>query len=187
MGHRLSKIYTRTGDQGTTGLADGSRVAKHSARVEAIGALDETNSAIGFLLTQQIQSEHTRSRLIEIQHRLFDAGAELSLPGHAAIDAEMVTEIEAWLDELNADLPPLKEFVLPGGNAAAAACHMARAAARRAERSLWRLETEDNVSHILTAWINRLSDYLFVVARSLARQDGGTEPTWQPRLERPAK
>ncbi len=179
MGHRLSKIYTRTGDQGTTGLADGSRVEKYSSRIEAIGALDETNSAVGFLLAQSIRSEDIRARLTEIQHRLFDAGAELSLPGHTAITAEHVTALESALDALNGDLPPLREFVLPGGNAAAAACHMARAAARRAERCLWRLDAENPLEEPLMAWVNRLSDYLFVAARVLARQDGAAEPTWQ--------
>jgi len=179
MGHRLSKIYTRTGDQGTTGLADGTRVEKSSARIEAIGALDETNSAIGFLLTQEIRSEAIRQRLVDIQHWLFDAGAELSLPGHTAIAAEHVTALEAALDELNADLPPLKEFLLPGGNSAAAACHIARAAARRAERCLWRLDEQSAVGEALMAWVNRLSDYLFVAARVLARQDGAAEPSWR--------
>ena len=179
MGHRLSKIYTRTGDKGTTGLADGTRVEKTSSRIEAIGALDETNSAVGFLLTQSIRSEDIRDRLVDIQHRLFDAGAELSLPGHVAIAEENVTTLEAALDALNGDLPPLKEFVLPGGNSAAAACHIARAAARRAERCLWRAHEDSAVGEPLMAWVNRLSDYLFVAARVLARQDGAAEPVWQ--------
>lgn len=179
MGHRLSRIYTRTGDAGTTGLADGSRVSKHDLRIEAIGALDEANSAVGFVLTQRIESRAIRDTLVDIQHRLFDAGAELSLPGHTAIDTRHVERLEAALDALNADLPPLKEFILPGGTPAAATCHMARAAVRRAERCLWRLAEHSEVGADFTAWINRLSDYLFVAARVLARQDGQAEPTWQ--------
>lgn len=181
MGHRLSKIYTRTGDAGTTGLADGSRTPKHDVRIEAIGALDEANSAVGFLLTQDIASDAVRDTLTHIQHRLFDAGAELSLPGYRAISDEHIDRLEASLDALNADLPPLKEFILPGGTPAAAVCHMARAAVRRAERCLWALNSDaDAVAEsALAPWVNRLSDYLFVVARVLARQNGGSEPTWQ--------
>ena len=187
MGHRLSRIYTRTGDKGTTGLADGSRVDKYDARIEAIGCLDETNSAIGFLLTQSFESGAIRTTLTNIQHMLFDAGAELSMPGHAFIQAEHVEQLEAALDALNEELPPLREFILPGGNAAAAACHMARAAARRAERSLWRLAAEAELPEALPMWVNRLSDYLFVAARVLARENGGAEPTWKKASERPAE
>lgn len=200
MGHRLSRIYTRTGDTGTTGLADGTRVAKHDARIEAIGALDETNSAIGFVLTQPFESAEVRATLNRIQHRLFDAGAQLALPGAAAMIGERhVGDLEAALDRLNAALPPLKDFVLPGGNAAAAACHMARSAARRAERRLWQLaacaiEGDDadadpqvGADTALMQWVNRLSDYLFVAARVLAREHGGTEPLWQPDSKRPAE
>ncbi len=187
MGHRLSKIYTRTGDKGTTGLADGSRIDKFDARIEAMGALDETNSAIGFLLTQSFESAPIRTTLTNIQHLLFDAGAELSMPGHAFILAEHVEQLEKSLDALNEDLPPLKEFILPGGNAAAAACHLARAAARRSERSLWRLAAETELPATLPAWVNRLSDYLFVAARVLARERGGEAPTWKKASERPAE
>lgn len=187
MGHRLSKIYTRTGDAGTTGLADGTRVSKYDARIEAIGALDEANAVIGFLLTQQFDSGAIRDTLIDVQHRLFDAGAELSMPGHAFIDAPHVAQLETALDALNADLPPLREFILPGGNTAAAACHMARAAARRAERCVWQLAEDVELGEALPKWVNRLSDYLFVAARVLARENGGTEPTWQKTLERPAE
>ena len=130
MGHRLSRIYTRTGDAGSTGLADGTRIGKDAERIEAIGTLDEANSAIGFLLTQSIDSASVRTTLIEIQHKLFDAGAELSLPGHVAIRSEHVEQLEPALDELNSGLPPLKEFVLPGGTPAAAAwarCNSLRA------------------------------------------------------------
>ena len=182
MGHRLSKIYTRTGDAGTTGLADGSRIAKHDLRIEAIGALDEANSAIGLVLTQRIDSRDLHDTLIDVQHRLFDAGGQLSLPGHDAIEPRHIERLEAALDRLNADLPALKEFILPGGSPAAATCHVARAAVRRAERCLWRLAAQTQISAALTAWVNRLSDLLFVAARVLARQDGGTEPTWQRDL-----
>jgi cob(I)alamin adenosyltransferase len=183
MGHRLSRIYTRTGDAGTTGLADGSRMPKHAVRIETIGALDEANSAIGYLLTQEIGAPEIRTTLTDIQHRLFDAGAELSLPGHRAITAGHVDRLETALDALNANLPPLKEFILPGGTPAAAICHLARAAVRRGERCLWRLIDEDSsavaADAALAPWLNRLSDYLFVAARVLARQHGGSEPTWQ--------
>jgi cob(I)alamin adenosyltransferase len=187
MGHRLSRIYTRTGDEGTTGLADGTRVDKHDARIEAIGSLDETNSAIGFLLAQKFESETIRATAIDIQHRLFDAGAELAMPGHSIIDARHVADLETALDALNSALPPLREFILPGGNQAAAACHIARASARRAERCLWRLAEGTELSATLPKWVNRLSDYLFVAARVLARENGGEEPTWQAPLQRPAE
>ena len=187
MGHRLSKIYTRTGDQGTTGLADGTRISKYDLRIEAMGALDETNSAVGFLLTQTFASEPIRRMLVEIQHRLFDAGAELSMPDHAFIKDEHVSALEAALDELNENLPPLREFILPGGNVPAAACHMARSLARRAERCLWALADKTSVSATLPTWANRLSDYLFVAARVLAREDGGQEPTWQAASKGPAE
>lgn len=187
MGHRLSKIYTRTGDQGTTGLADGTRVSKFDLRVEAMGTLDEANSAVGFLLAQSFESARIRTTLIEIQHRLFDAGAQLSMPGHAFILDEHVEALEVALDALNEDLPPLREFILPGGNAAAAACHVARSAARRAERTVWALADSEPLGESLPAWVNRLSDYLFVAARVLARENGGTEPTWQAASKRPAE
>jgi cob(I)alamin adenosyltransferase len=187
MGHRLSRIYTRTGDKGTTGLADGARISKHDVRIEAIGALDETNSVLGFVLVQAFESEAIRETLTEIQHRLFDAGAQLSMPGQAMIEARHVRRLETALDALNADLPPLKEFILPGGNAAAAACHMARAAARRAERCLWRLAEVSEPGDTLLQWMNRLSDYLFVAARVLTRENGGTEPTWQADSKGPAE
>lgn len=187
MGHRLTRIYTRTGDKGTTSLADGTRIGKCDARIEAIGSLDETNSAIGFLLTQKFESAAIRSMLVDIQHRLFDAGAELSLPGQVIFDTQCVTRLEAALDELNSALPPLREFILPGGNPAAAACHVARAAARRTERCLWRLAEDFELEAALLTWVNRLSDYLFVAARVLARENGGEEPTWQATLQRPAK
>lgn len=184
MGNRLSKIYTRTGDDGTTGLADGSRVAKHDIRIEAIGVVDELNSAIGFLLCQPIQDETLQAALVRVQHSLFDMGAQLSMPEYLAIEASHIALLEQEIDRQNKDLPPLKEFILPGGNAAAAACHVARASARRAERTLWRRSLEIPTDDVLLKYLNRLSDLLFVCARTLARQDGGTEVMWQSKHSR---
>ena len=183
MGHRLSKIYTRTGDAGSTGLANGERVAKTHARIEAFGDVDELNSAIGIVLAEPIEDRRIRETLVRIQNELFDAGAELSLPGHVGVTADTIEQIERDLDELNQSLPPLKEFILPGGNRAAAACHLARAIARRAERRAWALADGHEVGTALLSYLNRLSDYLFVAARCLARQGDGTEVMWRPRRE----
>jgi cob(I)alamin adenosyltransferase len=179
MGHRLSKIYTRTGDDGTTGLANGERVAKADSRVAAFGDVDETNSALGLLLTEPGLPAPVRASLTRIQHELFEIGAELSLPGYIAITPEHVTRLENDLDALNAELPPLKEFVLPGGTRAAATCHLARTICRRAERSAWTANALTALNPELLRYLNRLSDLLFVVARCLARQDGGQEVLWQ--------
>jgi len=178
MGHRLSKIYTRTGDTGTTGLADGNRIAKTDVRLEAIGAVDEANSTIGLTLAEPALPEAVRASLTRIQHELFEIGAELALPGYLAIRPAHVAQLEADLDALNAQLPPLKEFVLPGGNRAAAACHLARATARRAERRAWAVAAAADVNADLPRYLNRLSDYLFVAARVLARAEGGAEALW---------
>jgi cob(I)alamin adenosyltransferase len=180
VGHRLSKIYTRTGDAGTTGLANGERVAKTDARIEAFGAIDETNSAVGLVLAEIDLEDSVRASLVRIQHDLFDVGAELSLPGHRKVDASYVTRLEDELDALNATLPPLKEFVLPGGNRAAAACHLARTFCRRAERRVWALAQSGDVNPEVLRYLNRLSDFLFVAARAIARRNGGTETLWQP-------
>jgi cob(I)alamin adenosyltransferase len=179
MGHRLSKIYTRTGDAGMTGLADGQRVSKTDPRIEAVGAIDELNSALGLVLAEAIGDPRIRATLTRVQDELFDAGAELSLPGHSAISARMVGALEADLDAVNDHLPPLREFILPGGSRAAATCHLARAIARRAERRAWTLATDGGVAETLLHYLNRLSDYLFVAARSLARENGGAEVFWQ--------
>ena len=179
MGHRLSKIYTRTGDTGTTGLASGERVAKTDPRIEAFGAIDETNSAIGLVLAETDVGDSVRANLIRIQHDLFDVGAELSLPGHRKLDATYVGRLEAELDTLNATLPPLEEFVLPGGDRAAAACHLARTFCRRAERRAWALAESVEVNPEVLRYLNRLSDFLFVAARALARRAGGTETLWR--------
>jgi cob(I)alamin adenosyltransferase len=179
MGNRLSKIYTRTGDDGTTGLGDGSRVRKDSVRVEAYGTVDELNSAIGVLLAVPGLPGEVSACLTEVQHELFDMGGELCIPGHAAITAAHVTRLENALDGFNDTLPPLKEFILPGGGAGAAACHLARAIARRAERRVWTLAALESVSPALTGYLNRLSDLLFVIARVLARAAHGTEVLWR--------
>jgi cob(I)alamin adenosyltransferase len=179
LGYRLSKIYTRTGDDGTTGLADGDRVRKTHVRVEAFGAVDEMNSAIGLVLAEPTAEEPLRGCLARVQHDLFEVGAELSLPGYSALRAEHTARLESELDALNASLPPLEEFILPGGNRAAAACHVARATSRRAERRVWALAETDTVSPDVLRYLNRLSDLLFVAARVLARADGGAEVLWR--------
>jgi cob(I)alamin adenosyltransferase len=178
MGNRLSKIYTRTGDDGTTGLGDGSRVAKDSLRVEAYGALDELNSAVGVLLAVPDQPESVIACLTDIQHELFDMGGELCIPGHSVITSAHVARLEKALDGFNDALPPLKEFILPGGGPAAAACHLARAIARRAERRVWTLAKAEQVSPEVAKYLNRLSDLLFVLARVLARHQHGVEVLW---------
>src|SRR3974390_2653052 len=162
MGNRLSRIYTRTGDDGTTGLGDGTRVPKDSLRVEAFGAVDELNSAIGVLLATPEVPPGVAACLTEGQHELFDLGGELCIPGHRAVTAGQVTRLEKLLDEFNDSLPPLKEFILPGGGPTAAACHRARAIARRAERRVVTLAKHEAVSAEVSRYLNRLSDLLFV-------------------------
>ena len=184
MGHRLSKIYTRTGDGGTTGLGNGERVAKDCPRIEAIGAVDELNCAIGRVLVHDLR-ETIRDCLQEIQHKLFDLGGELSIPGYQAIREEDVAKLEAVLNEFNTQLPPLKEFILPGGGRAAADCHMARAICRRAERRVVSLARDEEVGDSVRVYLNRLSDLLFVLCRILARDEGGVEVLW--RHDRPRR
>src|SRR5687767_12771937 len=179
MGNRLSKIYTRTGDDGTTGLGDGRRVRKDDARVEAYGTVDELNSAIGVMLAVPNLPENIRQCFTEVQHDLFDLGGELCIPGHSMITAEHVTRLERTLDAFNENLPALKEFILPGGGPATAACHLARAMARRAERRVWTLAKRETVNPEVTQYLNRLSDLLFVVARVLARHEHGAEVLWR--------
>lgn len=178
MGYRLSKIHTHTGDDGTTGLATGERVKKSDPRIEAIGAIDETSCTIGVLLCEAGLPEDVAASLVRIQHELFEVGGALAMPGYRAIGAAHVARLEEELDALNAPLPPLREFVLPGGNRAAAACHVARATCRRAERSAWAAADAAPIDLELTRYLNRLSDYLFVVARTLARATG-EERLWQ--------
>ena len=186
MGNRLSKIYTRTGDDGTTGLGDGSRVAKDSPRVEAYGTVDELNSCIGVLLAQPALPPAVIQCLTEVQHELFDMGGELCIPGHHVIKAEHIDRLESALDGFNDPLPPLKEFILPGGGPAAAACHLSRTIARRAERRVLSLSRIESVSPEVVKYLNRLSDLLFVLARVLARHERGTEVLWRHDRGKPA-
>jgi cob(I)alamin adenosyltransferase len=177
VGNRLSQIYTRTGDDGTTGLGDGSRVPKDSARVAAYGTVDELNSAIGVVLAVELPYA-VRECLIAVQHQLFDLGGELCIPGHAAIFDADIDRLEQRLDAFNADLAPLKEFILPGGGIAAAHCHLARTIARRAERETITLARSESVRPQAVGYLNRLSDLLFVVARVLARASGQGDVLW---------
>jgi cob(I)alamin adenosyltransferase len=181
MGNRLTKLYTKTGDDGTTGLGDGSRTTKDSSRIEAVGTIDELNSWIGLLLAELPTDEPLIEPLTDIQHRLFDLGGELAVPGFQLIQSNMVSDLEILCDQLNQELPPLKEFILPGGSKTAGLCHMARAVARRAERTIVTLSKEDTVGDDLRQYINRLSDVLFVMARQLARRDGGQEVFWKSK------
>jgi cob(I)alamin adenosyltransferase len=178
MGNRLSKIYTKTGDDGITGLGDGTRVAKDSPRVAAYGTVDELNSAIGVVLAQEI-SAGVRETLTQAQHDLFDLGGELCIPGMAMIHDADVERLETTLDEFNADLPALKDFILPGGGIAASCCHIARTVCRRAEREVVSLSRQETVRPEAIRYLNRLSDLLFVIARVLARASGHGETLWQ--------
>jgi cob(I)alamin adenosyltransferase len=179
MGNRLSKIYTRTGDDGSTGLGDGTRVAKDSARVNAYGTVDELNSAIGVVLACEISGQ-MREVLVQIQHELFDLGGELCIPDMAMVHDADIDRLEQVLDSFNDDLPPLKDFILPGGGIAAAHCHMARTICRRAERETITLARQDaTVRPQATRYLNRLSDLLFVLCRVLARASGHGEVLWQ--------
>ncbi len=178
MGKRLSKIYTRTGDDGTTGLGDGTRTPKDSPRVEAYGTVDEANSAIGVVLSHDSVPESVRASLTDVQHDLFELGGELCIPGYSAITTEMIDRLEQDLDAHNADLPALKDFILPGGSPAAAACHLARTIVRRAERRSKSLADAEPVRNEVLRYLNRLSDLLFVYARVLARMEGGKEVLW---------
>ena len=183
MGNRLSKIYTRTGDDGSTGLGDGSRVGKDSARVEAYGTVDEANSCIGLLLAADLP-DAVRDLLTRIQHQLFDLGGELCIPGHAAISDADIAALEAQLDHFNEGLPALKVFILPGGGEAAARCHVARTVVRRAERATVALARQEDIRPQAVHYLNRLSDLLFVLARVLARAAGHGEVLWQHERRR---
>ena len=179
MGHRLSRIYTRTGDDGTTGLGDGTRIPKTHGRIDAYGTVDEANSAIGMVLAVKGLPADIAAALTEVQHELFDLGGELAVPGYRAIHVEHVKRLEQCLDKFNEPLPPLKEFILPGGGPAAAACHLARAITRRAERAVWLLMDTEKVATEVPQYLNRLSDLLFVLARVLARHETGSEVLWR--------
>jgi cob(I)alamin adenosyltransferase len=178
MGKRLTRIYTRTGDDGTTGLADGSRVAKDSARIAAIGEVDELNSALGLLLAEPLP-QSVSAALGSVQHDLFDLGGELSVPGHGIIGESHVARLERELDALNERLPPLEDFILPGGSRGAAAAHLARAVCRRAERALVTLARDEAVPPLLLHYLNRLSDLLFVAARALNHEAGRGDVLWE--------
>jgi cob(I)alamin adenosyltransferase len=177
MGHRLTKIVTRTGDDGTTGLGDGTRVSKAAGRVAAMGDLDELNSALGCVLAEPVP-EPVRAALAVAQNDLFDLGGEISIPGRVAMAEGHVLRLDQELEALNAGLPPLREFVLPGGDRAAAACHLARAICRRAERSLVAIDPPPNPASL--QYLNRLSDVLFVAARVINRARSRHESTWRP-------
>ncbi|MET0378969.1 MAG: cob(I)yrinic acid a,c-diamide adenosyltransferase [Spongiibacteraceae bacterium] len=196
MGHRLSKIYTRTGDDGTTGLGDGSRIEKDHPRMQTIGSVDELNSLVGMLIAELAddteaaeETDELQPLLTAIQHDLFNLGGELSIPGYVMVKEERIAELETALDQLNDQLPPLKNFILPGGSRAAAACHLARAVCRRAERDMVALSRTSQINGgeingvgINMAgrhYLNRLSDLLFVMARVIARRNGGQEVLWQ--------
>jgi cob(I)alamin adenosyltransferase len=178
MGKRLTKIYTRTGDAGTTGLADGSRVAKDAPRIEAIGTVDELNSVIGVLLAEDLPAE-ARTLLNDVQNDLFDLGGELSVPGHTLMSEAHSKRLEDALDAFNAKLPALKEFILPGGARTASLAHVARTVCRRAERTLVALSKTGPLAPTLLPYLNRLSDLLFVLARVLNRHAGGDDIYWQ--------
>jgi len=178
MGNRLSKIATRTGDDGSTGLGDGSRTGKDSARIAALGDVDELNSFVGLLLCEDLPGE-LREELVTIQHDLFDLGGELCIPGMVMVNDSDIERLEHILDRLNEPLPPLKEFILPGGGMAAACGHLARTVCRRAEREVIALSRAESVRGQAQRYLNRLSDLLFVISRVLARASGHGEVLWQ--------
>ena len=178
MGHRLSKIYTRTGDSGETGLGDGSRTAKDSLRIHALGEVDEANSVIGLILTEPLPDD-IRDLLTGVQHDLFDLGGEMSIPGMNLLAEKQVSRLEESIDRYNATLEPLKEFILPGGTRAAALTHLARAVCRRAERAVVTLASREAVSEASRRYLNRLSDLLFVLGRILNRSGGQGDVLWQ--------
>lgn len=177
MGNRLSRIVTRTGDGGETGLADGSRIEKDSERIHCIGDIDELNSALGVVLGHDLKPE-LRNMLLETQQMLFNLGGELAMPGTEVITAENVARIEEWLESLNRDLPPLKEFILPSGQPPVGVIHLARAICRRAERSVIALSRSEPCNPATRIYLNRLSDLLFVMARAVARATGTGEVYW---------
>jgi cob(I)alamin adenosyltransferase len=178
VGNRLTKIYTRTGDAGTTGLGDGTRVPKDAPRIHALGDVDELNSTLGLLLCEDLPAD-LRASLEGIQHDLFDLGGELCIPGFNNVTEAQVKRLEDLLDRYNADLPPLKDFILPGGARSACMAHLARTVCRRAERSVITLANAEPVSDLVRQYLNRLSDLLFVLGRVLNRHAGGSDVLWQ--------
>ena len=184
MGHRLTRIFTRTGDNGETGLGDGARVGKDAYRIDALGSVDELNSHLGLLLAETLPGD-VRDCLLRIQNDLFDLGGELSIPGHTLLTEDQIAALETWLEHYNATLPPLKEFILPGGSRAAALAHVARTVCRRAERSLVRLKQEGALPELGLRYLNRLSDLLFVLARALNRAANSPDVLWQRAAPKP--
>lgn len=185
MGNRLSKIVTRTGDGGTTGLGDGSRVGKDSPRIDTLGEIDELNSSIGVLLAEPFPTEcaDIRETLFAVQHHLFDLGGEVCIPGYTRITEEHVAQLEAWAENYNEQLTPLKEFILPGGTRPAALAHLARTICRRAERSIVHLGHNEAVSDHARRYLNRLSDLLFVIGRTLNHAGGNGDVLWQHKRD----
>ena len=181
MGNRLSKLYTRTGDDGTSGLSGGERIAKNHARMNAMGAVDELNSVVGLLISK-LDDQELIDALTAIQHDLFNIGGEISMPGHSFIKAEKIIGLEQLIDHFNEAVEPLKDFILPGGSETAAVCHMARATARRAERELITLHDDDSVNETTRQYINRLSDLLFVMARIINLRLGQSDVLWKKEL-----
>lgn len=186
MGNRISKVTTRTGDDGTTGLGNGARIRKSESRVQALGDVDELNSVIGVVITHAIAAPHA-ALLVRVQNALFDLGGELSIPTYRAVTEHHLLILDNAIQDLNAALPPLKEFILPGGSPAAANCHVARAVARRAERSVVALQAaNEDVSPLAVQYLNRLSDLLFVLARVLNREAGVADVLWSRTANVPA-
>ncbi|NND83424.1 MAG: cob(I)yrinic acid a,c-diamide adenosyltransferase [Gammaproteobacteria bacterium] len=181
MGNRLSKLYTRTGDDGTSGLSDGSRIPKDHARMQAMGSVDELNSVVG-LMINKLSGTELATFFTAVQHDLFNIGGELSMPGHSFINAEKVSALEAQIDAFNAEVSPLKDFILPGGSEAASICHIARATARRAERDVVTLHQIEVVSETTRQYLNRLSDLLFVTARIINKNQGEPDILWKKEL-----
>ena len=181
MANRLTKIYTKTGDHGETGLGDSSRVEKFNPRIESLGNIDELNSVIGILLTEKLPDDKVII-LNKIQHDLFDIGGELSIPNHMKINEKKISFLEKTLDEMNNELPPLKEFILPGGSKASSYCHLARTVCRRVERNLFKLTKTDKVNEASLIYINRLSDVLFVLARFLNKINKLDDIYWKKNI-----
>lgn len=180
MANRLSKIYTRTGDDGTTGLGDGSRVNKDSLRIDAMGDVDELNTVIGMIVTEPVP-EYIKSMLTLVQHDLFNIGGEICIPNYVLLKQTRVNDLENAIDLLNEDLSPLEEFILPGGTKAAAYCHFARTVCRRAERKLMQLHRTEPVTEISRQYLNRLSDLLFVMCRTINKAAGVSDVLWHSK------
>ncbi len=178
MGNRLSKIATRTGDNGTTGLGDGSRTEKDSVRIHTLGEVDELNSFVGLLLCEAMPDD-LREELVSIQHDLFDLGGELCIPGYTMITDDHVGRLDDLLEKYNSTLPPLKDFILPAGSRAASVAHLCRTVCRRAERSIVSLGRIEKINDHPRQYVNRLSDLMFVLSRVLNRFAGGSDVLWQ--------